>query len=222
MSPAAVPEGIAELVEQWGYLALGVGVALGLPVTEDIWLPAGGYLARTGMLSLPGVLGAGLAGAVIADNLGYWMGRMGGRPLLDRLGRYLLLTPARLHRAETFFERYGEAAVFFARFVAWLRFSAGPLAGVSRMPFPRFFAYNLCASVLWVPAMVIVGYVFAPQLNRVLGVVWRAREVTVAVAILLVVLWAVRAGLRRAGGSSAAGDEALAEARRSSGAWEPT
>jgi len=63
---------------------------------------------------------------------------------------------------------------------------------------------------------------FAPQLNRVLGVVWRAREVTVAVAILLVVLWAVRAGLRRAGGSSAAGDEALAEARRPSGAWEPT
>lgn len=197
MNPAGVPEGLAQLVEQWGYLALGLGVGLGLPVTEDIWLPAGGYLARAGALSLPGVLGAGLAAAVVADNLGYWIGRVGGRPLLDRLGRYLLLTPARLQRAEAFFERYGEAAVFFARFVTWVRFSAGPLAGVSRMPFPRFFVYNLCASVLWVPAMVIVGYLFAPQLNQVLSVVWRAREVTVVAAILLVLLWAVRAGLRR-------------------------
>lgn len=107
MRPAGLPTAITDFVEQWGYLALVAGVALGLPVPEDVWLAAGGYLAWAGLLSFRWVVFVGVAGAVTADNLGYWIGRLGRRRLLDRFGRYVLVTPARLRQAEAFFLRPG-------------------------------------------------------------------------------------------------------------------
>lgn len=197
MRPAGLPTAITDFVEQWGYLALVAGVALGLPVPEDVWLAAGGYLAWAGLLSFRWVVFVGVAGAVTADNLGYWIGRLGRRRLLDRFGRYVLVTPARLRQAEAFFLRHGEKAVFFARFIAGLRFSAGPLAGVSRMPFPRFFAYNFAGALIWVPAMVTVGYLFAPNLDRVLGLLRRGQRVVAAVILLTLLAGLAMAGLRR-------------------------
>jgi membrane protein DedA with SNARE-associated domain len=189
MHPGGLPPEFFEFIAKWGYLAYGVGVALGVPVTEDLWLPIGGYLAWAGAFSLPGALVVAILGTLAIDNAGYWAGRLGGRPLLERLAQYIPGMAAGLRRAERFFSSHGDSAVFLARFIAWLRFGVGPLAGLSRMRYPRFVLYNLAAALIWVTTMVTVGYLGGPYLDRVLVRLWQAQGITVAVVLLLWLGW---------------------------------
>ncbi len=197
MEPAGLPKGIADAIGQWGYLALGVGVALGVPVPEDVWLLVSGYLAWSRLLSLPWVIVVGMVAAMVADNTGYWAGRLGRRRLLDRFGQYVLVTPARLRRAETFFLRHGHKAVFFARFLPWIRVSAGPLSGVSRMPYGRYFTYNSLAALTYASAMTVLGYLFAPQLDQLLELLGRGRRAASIVIVLILLAIAAIAAQRR-------------------------
>ncbi len=201
MHPSGLPPAVLEFVGRWGYLAFGLGAGLGIPVTEELWLPIGGYLAWAGVFSLPGTLAVGIGGIVTMDSLGYWVGRLGGRRLVGRVGRYLPRVEPGLRRAERFFERHGDGAVFLARFIAWLRFAAGPLAGLSLMPYHRFLTYDLAGALIWVPAMVGVGYLGAPYLDRVLARLWEFQGVALAVAVVLWVGWRLtvrwRHGLRQ-------------------------
>ncbi len=197
MEPAGLPKGLTDAIGQWGYLALGMGVALGVPVPEDVWLLVSGYLAWSRLLSLPWVIVVGMVAAMVADNTGYWAGRLGRRRLLDRFGRYVLVTPARLRRAETFFLRHGHKAIFFARFLPWIRVSAGPLSGVSRMPYGRYFTYNSLAALTYASAMTVLGYLFAPQLDQLLELLGRGRRAASIVIILILLAVAAIAILRR-------------------------
>ena len=196
MDAVGLPEGIADAIGQWGYLALGVGVALGVPVPEDVWLLVAGYLVWSRLLSFPWVIVVGMIAAMVADNTGYWTGRLGRRRLLDRFGQYVLVTPARLRRAETFFLRHGHKAVFFARFIPWLRVSAGPLSGVSRMPYGRYFTYNFLAALTYVSVMTVLGYLFAPQLDQLLELFRRGRRAATTVIVLILLAGAAIAALR--------------------------
>jgi membrane protein DedA with SNARE-associated domain len=177
-------------------LAFGVGAGLGIPVTEELWLPIGGYLAWAGVFSLPGALAVGIGGIVTVDSLGYWVGRLGGRRLIGRVGRYLPGIEAGLRRAEGFFGRHGDAAVFLGRFIAWLRFAAGPLAGLSLMPYHRFLAYDLAAALIWAPSLIGAGYLGGPYLDRVLARLWELQGVSVALAVVLWVGWRLTARWR--------------------------
>ncbi len=197
MGPAGLPKGITDAIGQWGYLALGVGVALGVPVPEDVWLLVSGYLAWSRLLSLPWVIVVGMVAAMVADNTGYWAGRLGRRGLLDRFGRYVLVTPARLRRAEIFFLHHGHKAVFFARFLPWIRVSAGPLSGVSRMPYGRYFTYNSLAALTYASAMTVLGYLFAPQLDQLLELLGRGRRAASIVIVLILLAVAAIAAQRR-------------------------
>ncbi|HSD51244.1 MAG TPA: DedA family protein [Candidatus Methylomirabilis sp.] len=196
MEPAGLPEGIADAIGRWGYLALGVGVALGVPVPEDVWLLVAGYLTWSRLLSLPWVIVVGMVGAMVADHTGYWAGRLGRRRLLDRFGRYVLVTPARLRRAETFFLRHGHKAVFFARFLPWIRVSVGPLSGVSRMSYGRYFTYNSLAALTYASTMTMLGYLFAPQLDQVLELLGRGRRAASIVIVLILLAGTAIAVLR--------------------------
>jgi len=88
--------------------------------------------------------------AVTGDNIGYAIGRFGGRRLVLRYGRYVLITEERLQRAEGFFRRYGGAVVLMARFFAVLRQLNGVVAGTAKMNWRRFLAYNMLGAALWV------------------------------------------------------------------------
>lgn len=171
VSPAV--ESVLEAIEAWGYFGIALGLFmgnLGLPVPEEVVLPLGGYFAWTGRLSVLGVVLLGVTSGALGDHLGYWLGRRGGRPLLERYGRRLLISPRTLRRADRFFARYGQGAVFLGRFVTGLRFLAGPLAGVSRMPYRRFLLANLAGAVVWVSLAVSVGYALGPQLHDLLTI----------------------------------------------------
>ncbi len=160
---------MAPYVERWGYLLVGVTVVLGnigVPVPEETVLLVGGYFAAKGLLDLRGLIPTAILSATGGDSLGYWVGRRGGRGLLLQYGAALGITRDRLQGAERYFERYGGWTVFLARFIAGLRFMAGPLAGAFRMPFTRFLPYNLAGAIVYCSSMVFIAYLSAPFFDR--------------------------------------------------------
>ena len=152
---------LGHLIEHWGHLAILVFVILGnlgVPVPEESILVLAGYLVWQGDLRLPLVLLVGILSAIAGDNLGYWIGRRYGQEAIARYGRWVLLTPARLDATRRFVTRYGAFGVFAARFIAGLRFMAGPVAGSTGLPPLAFVAANALGAVVYVPTMVAAGY----------------------------------------------------------------
>ena len=185
---------LGQLVSHWGYLAIFLFVTLGnigLPIPEESILVLAGYLTWQGKLRLPLVLGVGILSAIAGDNLGYWAGRRFGREAIERYGHRVLLTPARIEAARRFVTRYGAYAVFAARFIAGLRFLAGPLAGCTGLRPLHFVIANALGAALYVPAMVAAGYAvgyglgdYLKELERVVG---RIEHVVLIAAVLLTV-----------------------------------
>ena len=146
----------------------------------------------------------GTLAAVTGDQVGYWVGRKGGRSFVLRWGRYLWITSGRLARAQAFFDRHGGRAVFFARFITGLRVFAALAAGTSRMPWGRFALYNALGGTVWTTAAVSLGYYLWASISLVEYWVGRASLLLVALLVLISVLrWAYR----RATGGDVPGDD---------------
>jgi membrane protein DedA with SNARE-associated domain len=151
---------LAPLLDHYGYLAIGGLVLLedfGVPVPGETILIAGAVYAGTGRLNIVAVGVIAVAAAIIGDNIGYLIGRLGGRALVLRWGKYVLLTGKRLDKAEEFFTRHGGWVVTIARFLEVLRQANGIIAGITGMPWRRFLAYNALGAALWVALWASVG-----------------------------------------------------------------
>jgi len=156
-----VPAWLTDLFSRYGYFVVFFGVLLenaGVPVPGETILLAGAALARFGHLSLPTVVVVAITGAILGDNIGFWIGRRGGRVFLERRGRLLGLTPARLAQFDGFFARHGAKTVFIARFVTGLRVVGAILAGASHMPWGRFLLFNASGAIAWSVTFGTVGY----------------------------------------------------------------
>ncbi len=188
---------VLSLIEQYGYLVIFFGVMLestGVPLPGETILLAAGFLAQRGHIDVGDAIVFGILGAVVGDQIGYWMGREGGRPFVLRWGRYVRITPERLARAEAFFARHGGKAVFLARFFAGLRVFGALVAGISRMPWRTFIFYNALGGAVWAAAAVLVGYFLGSSLNLVERWLGRATLllallVAVAVSFYLAYRW---------------------------------
>lgn len=165
---------LTHLLDTWGYVAVFAFVAIessGIPFPGETMLVTAAVYAGSGHLSILLVVGAAALGAIMGDNLGYVVGREGGRPLLHRYGRYLRLDEAKLQRAEAFFARHGDKTVFLGRFVAVLRAWAAFLAGVNRMPWPKFLLFNGAGGICWAVLYGTLAFELGsnlPLLHRVL------------------------------------------------------
>jgi membrane protein DedA with SNARE-associated domain len=157
-------------LNHYGYLAV-VGLVLledfGVPVPGETTLILAAVYAGAGRLNvvLVGVL-AFLA-AVAGDNIGFAIGHFGGRRLVERYGRYVLLTPERLDRATGFFQRHGGKVVVVARFIEGLRQANGIIAGITGMHWARFIAFNALGAALWVAVWTSVGYLSGSHINTI-------------------------------------------------------
>ena len=159
-------------MQSLGYPGIATIVGLesaGLPLPGETTLLAASYLAATGHLSLPLVIGSAALGAVAGDSVGYFVGRRGGRRFLERYGKYVGITPEKLTQADYYFARHGAKTVFFGRFVALLRILAGPLAGASRMPYRRFLAANVAGALTWATIMGTLAFFFGKPVAAVLS-----------------------------------------------------
>ncbi len=159
-----MPDWLIELFARYGYAVVFVGVFLenaGLPVPGETALLAGAALARFGRLSLPWVIVTAIGGAMLGDNLGFLIGRRGGRALVERYGATVGLTSARLGQFDRFFDRHGAKTVFIARFVTGLRVFGALLAGTSGLSWGRFLLYNASGAIAWATIFGVVGYILA-------------------------------------------------------------
>jgi undecaprenyl-diphosphatase len=183
-----VPEWLVDLFARYGYTVVFLGVFLentGLPVPGETALLAGAALAKFGRLSLPWVIVTAVAGAILGDNLGFLIGRRGGRRLAVRHGPKIGLTAKRLAQFDDFFHRHGAKTVFLARFITGLRVFGAMLAGASGLQWGRFLFYNATGAVAWSTAVGVAGYSLAyswETLER-----WIGRSGLIALAIIAVV-----------------------------------
>ena len=187
---------LLDLFAQYGYWVVFFGVMLenaGLPIPGETILLAAGFASALGLFHLPLVMLIAATGAVIGDNIGYWVGRYYGRRFFDRFGKFLFLTPARLARMDAFFARHGSKTIFVARFITGLRVFAALFAGASKMRWRTFFLYNVAGAILWAIVIATVGRLFGdswPILER-----WIGRSgviMLVAVIVIIVIGWRIK------------------------------
>lgn len=155
-------ETILDLTSEYGYWAVFAGITLenmGIPIPGETITIVGGFLAGAGKLSYPMVLITAIAGAVLGDNIGYFIGRKGGWPLLVRVGSIFKIKESKLEEARLKFSRNAAKAVFFGRFITLLRVFAGPLAGIAEMPYSKFFLCNLAGASLWALVMITLAFI---------------------------------------------------------------
>jgi membrane protein DedA with SNARE-associated domain len=188
-------ETIQEIARQYGYLAVFLGIALeslGIPIPGETITLVGGFLAGSGELDYWLVLGTAGAGAVAGSSIGYWIGRLGGWALLVKAGRIFRISEEQLTEAKRQFSENAGRAVFFGRFVAFLRILASPMAGIVEMPFPQFMVFNIAGGAVWASVMVTLSFFLGRLVPLEEVISWAARFALVA--LILVVAWFVVPG----------------------------
>ena len=205
-SPGGVLDFVTGLLLAHGYLVIFLGAALdnfGLPSSGDIVLFAGGFFANSGQAALPLVMLAGFAGALTADNAVYWIGRVGGRPLIHRILKlrflHFLIDEKSLERVERYFDAHGGKMVFVGRFGPGLRSMTPLFAGVTEMRYYKFLPYNVAAGFVWAVVYSLIGYVFGQYWNELLAVARSFGVGVVAIVALIVLAFLLRRRYQRRG-----------------------
>jgi membrane protein DedA with SNARE-associated domain len=203
---------LAPLLDHYGYLAVAGFVFVedfGVPVPGETILIAASVYAGAGRLNVVVVGLIGFLAAILGDNVGYAIGRYGGRTLVLRYGRYVFLTEERFEKAERWFVAHGGKVVTIARFVEGLRQANGIIAGVTEMPWRKFVACNALGAALWVGVWTTVGYVSGSHLDTVYrtisNVFLYVLAAVAAYVIFRIIKYRRKRGRRRA--SAAAADE---------------
>jgi membrane-associated protein len=198
-SPRGVLDFVNNLLIAHGYLVILFGAALdnfGLPSSGDIVLFAGGLFANRGYLALPLVILSGFVGALISDNAVYWIGRIGGRPLIGRILKmrflHFLVNEKSLSKVERYFESHGGKTVFVGRFGPGLRSMTPLFAGVTRMKYYRFVPYNVAAAAVWSVVYSLIGYVFGQYWTELLAVATSFGYGVIGLAVLVLLAYLLR------------------------------
>ncbi len=184
---------IQDVLGRSGYLVIFAAMLLenaGLPLPGETVTLLGGYAAGSGQLNILGVMGAAAGGAVLGDNIGYWVGRRLGWGLILKVGRWLGQSPAQLEKLRDQFLRHAGKSVLLGRFVAVLRVVAGPMAGAVGMPYPKFLLCNVVGATLWATTMVSLAWLggrWIPVERMVKGVVEFGLGALVLVALIVLV-----------------------------------
>ena len=155
-------------------------------------LLAGAAMAKFGRLSLFWVIVIAVAGATFGDNLGFFIGRHGGRALAERHGWKIGLTARRLAQFDQFFERHGAKTVFIARFITGLRVFGAVLAGASGLPWRTFLFYNATGAVVWATAVAIAGYSLAYSWSTLERWIGRSGMIALALVVAIAVFALLR------------------------------
>ncbi|MDR3391702.1 MAG: DedA family protein [Sulfuriferula sp.] len=177
-------------LQHYGYAAVFLGILVedfALPAPGESLLIAAAFLAAHGKLHIAPLLLLAWLGAVLGDNIGYALGRFGGRAAVLRLGRYFGLNAAHLTRVEYFFRHYGGWLVACARFVAVLRQLNGIVAGMAEMPWWRFLLFNTIGAALWVGVWGMGAYYLGKRIAQPLLLVKRYEPYVLVLGLVAIV-----------------------------------
>ena len=162
-----------------------------IPLPSEVIMPFSGYLVYTGQFNLWGVAVAGAVGCVLGSLVAYWAGMYGGRPFIEKYGRYVLISRHDLDLADRWFARYGEVIVFASRLLPVVRtFIAFP-AGVARMNLTRFTVYTFLGSLPWCLGLAYVGQLLGEQWdkNETLKSWFHRFDFVIGILIVLAAAW---------------------------------
>jgi membrane protein DedA with SNARE-associated domain len=185
-------EQIQAIAHQYGYGAVFIGIALentGIPIPGETLTIVGGFLAGSGELNYWLVLITAIAGAVIGDNFGYAIGKIGGWNLLVRISKLFKIEEKQLNRARQKFSENAPKAVFFGRFITLLRIFAGPMAGIAEMPYFKFLLCNFAGATAWASIMVTLSFFVGRIIPLENLISWIAK--LGVLALFLVIAWIV-------------------------------
>jgi|SRR5438876_596977 len=178
-------------VNDYGYTAVFLGVFLesfGLPTPGESLMIAGAILAAHGHLSIGWVVLLCWVAAVTGDNIGYVIGKKGGRPLVLKYGPRVRIKHEHIEQVEGFFERHGGAVVLFARFVVVLRQLNGIVAGTMGMNWWRFLAYNAAGAALWVGFWAGSAFYFGRRFREIMAWVGTLEPIVVIIAVVATIV----------------------------------
>jgi membrane protein DedA with SNARE-associated domain len=184
---APIGNWIIGFISQLGYGGIIITMAIEsacIPLPSEIIMPFSGYLVFTGRFTLWGAGVAGAFGCVVGSVAAYWVGVWGGRPFIQKYGKYGLLSSKDLSTADRFFEKYGEWAIFLSRLLPIIRTFISLPAGIARMNFVKFIIYTFVGSVPWCLMLAYVG--------KLLGENWMSikayfRQADIFIVVIIVI-----------------------------------
>lgn len=162
-----------------------------IPIPSEVTMPFGGFLSAEGKLNFWAVVFAGAFGNLIGSLMAYYLGYYGGRPLVIKYGKYILMPEKKLHAAERFFERYGEAAVLVSRNLPVIRTFISLPVGVAEMNIYKFSIYTFLGSIPWCIGLTYLGVVLGNNWESLRGYFHNIDYVIIAVIIIAVVYYIV-------------------------------
>ncbi len=171
-----------------GYFGIALGLMIEI-IPSEIVLGYAGYLVSRGDVSFWGAVVAGVIGGVIAQLFLYWLGYYGGRPILNKYGKYLLIKEHHLDLAERWFEKYGVGVVFSARFIPIVRHAISIPAGIAKMSVWKFLIYTIIAIIPWSIFFVYLGKQLRDKWDQIDDVASQYTQPLTIAVIVLVVLY---------------------------------
>lgn len=182
----------------WAGVVLAMAVeSCNIPLPSEVVMPLTGWMLVHNVF--PDLLWAGFFGALgctIGSAVSYWIGALGGRPLVLRYGRYVLISRHDLDRADRWLARYGDSTAFFSRMLPIVRTFVSFPAGISRIRFPKFLVYTFIGSYIWSIALAYAGYKFGQNWETVRSAM-RPFDYPIAAIIVGLIAWFVYRHVRR-------------------------
>ncbi len=181
-------------LQSWGYAAifvLAMAEAICIPFPSEITFGFGGALAAEGQLALAGVILVGIAGEFVGSMIGFTIGRTGGRPIVERYGKYVLVAPADLDRAHKFLASKGDWSVALGRALPLVRTFVSLVAGIAEMPVARFALFTLIGTAVYSAAVACAGYGLGSEWHHLASGLTAAGFVLLGLAIVAAVVFAV-------------------------------
>lgn len=181
------------LVHHAGYGGLFVAMTLGnigAPIGSEVVLPAAGLAAQQGALSSVWLaIVVAVVAELVGQSIGYAIGRFGGRPFVERYGKYVHFHHEQMANVEGFFARYGRFAIFLCRFIPVIRGIVGIPAGIAEMPLGPFYLWTFCGSLIFCGGLILAGNALGVHAHEVIGAVQKYALLIIVLAVVAAVLF---------------------------------
>jgi len=192
---------VQHVVESLGYPGLFLLIMFEstlVPIPSELVMPFAGYMASQGTFSLPLVLAINSVAACVGSGLCYWIGAAGGKPLLEKYGKYVLIRQKDIAKTEAWFARHGRSTILIGRFLPVVRHIISMPAGLARMPLVPFFTQTFVGATIWGAFLILLGYELGAADWE--SVAHRIKSVDLVIGVLIIVVFvalAIRFVIRR-------------------------
>ncbi|MEH7181245.1 DedA family protein [Neobacillus vireti] len=157
---------VLEFLSQLGYFGIALGLMIEV-IPSEIVLGYGGYMISEGILGYPGAVIAGTIGGTLAQLFLYWAGYYGGRPFLEKYGKYVFIKKKQIDLSEQWFKKYGVGVIFFARFIPVVRHAISIPAGIAKMSAAKFTLYTVAAVIPWTILFLYLGHALGKNWSHI-------------------------------------------------------